>query len=67
MVPTILGIAVLVGFFSIGLRLIRHPEASLAEFNRPTTPKHVRAMRFIGGFFLTFAFMALVQLFRGMH
>ena len=67
MVPTILGIAVLVGFFSIGLRLIRHPEASLAEFNRPTTPKHVRAIRFIGGGFLIVVFLALVQLFRGIH
>ena len=67
MVQTILGIAVVVGFFSIGLKLVRHPQASLATFDRPATDQHIRAARFIGGGFLIFVLLALVQLFRGMH
>ena len=64
---TLLGIAVVVLFFSIGVMLIRNPKSYLAKLGRPATDKHVRAMRLIGAGFLIFVLMTLVQWFRSMR
>jgi hypothetical protein len=64
---TLLGIAIVVVFFSIGAMLIRNPKPYLAKLGRPATDKHIRAMRFIGAGFLIFVLMAVVQLFRSTH
>ena len=61
---TLLGIAVLVVFFSIGAMLIRNPKPYLAKLGRPSTDKHIRAMRLIGAGFLFLVLMTLVQWFR---
>jgi hypothetical protein len=64
---TLLGIAILVGFFSIGVLLIRNPRSNLAALGRPATDKHTRAMRIIGAGFVVLALLGLVQLFRSQH
>jgi hypothetical protein len=61
----LLGIAIVVVFFSIGAILIRNPKPYLAKLGRPATVKHIRAMRIIGAGFLILVLMTLVQLFRG--
>jgi hypothetical protein len=64
---TLLGIAILVGFFSIGVLLIRNPKSNLAALGRPATDKHIRAMRVIGAGFVFLALLGLAQLFRSPH
>jgi hypothetical protein len=61
MIQDILGIAV-VGILGVmGVRLISSPETFLAKLGRPATPKHVRATRFIGIFFLVGIAMGVVS------
>lgn len=64
---TLLGIAILVGFLIIGLEAIRNPKAVLARFDRPTTDKHIRAMRLIGIGFLIIVLMGTAQLLRNLR
>jgi hypothetical protein len=64
---TLFGIAILVGFLIIGLGLIRNPKAVLASFDRPTTDKHIRAMRLIGMGFLLVVLMGTAQLLRNLR
>jgi len=64
---TIFGIAVVVMFFSIGLRLIRHPKPFLAKLGRPATDRHIRATRLIGTGFLILVLMVLVQWFSSLR
>jgi hypothetical protein len=64
---TLLGIAILVGFISIGVLLIRNPKSNLAALGRPATDKHIRAMRVIGAGFVILALMGLAQLLRSQH
>ena len=64
---TVLGIAILAAFFSIGVPLIRNPKSHLSKLGRPLTDKHVRAMRIIGVGFVALALLGLVQFFRRPH
>ncbi|MFZ0278608.1 MAG: hypothetical protein WA651_05885 [Candidatus Sulfotelmatobacter sp.] len=61
---TLLEVAILIVFFSIGTMLIGNPRSYLAKLGRPATDKHIRATRLIGAGFLMLVLMALVQWFR---
>ncbi len=58
------GIAVELIFFLLGIKLIKNPEAFLAQLKRPATDKHIRVTRFIGTCFLIFVLVTTLQLLR---